>query len=252
MQGDFHALRKGFILHFGDAALSSLRVCLDDVDLTWAPLADCVIDSFAATLAENPAIAIGPAFHGTDACNHESICAKGLLVPGTGAGSQLQVRNGQTHGHGIYLSTLQAPWLSSSSNFCTGFQDDICKLFLCAVADCPEARHVKDAFVVSDSNLVAPLVVVTGRRRADRRDLMPLILPAPVVCGQLVKIGQLVSDPLGECLGLLREQRCHPVFGNVTFDELIKLVPPGRLQTTWSQLRKVDEGSGDAGAGHDA
>ncbi len=109
MQGDFHALRKGFILHFGDAALSSLRVCLDDVDLTWAPLADCVIDSFAAMLAENPAIAIGPAFHGTDACNHESICAKGLLVPGTGAGSQLQVRNGHAHGPGIYLSTLQAP-----------------------------------------------------------------------------------------------------------------------------------------------
>ncbi len=41
-------------------------------------------------------------------------------------------------------------------------------------------------------------------------------------------------------------------FGDVTFDELIKLVLPGRLQTTWSQLRKVDEGSGDAGAGHDA
>jgi len=114
-----------------------------------ASIAPEVRQRFMSAVFGNPTAELRPAFHGTDASNHESIFKRGLLVPGDESG--IKVVHGQAHGRGVYTANVDAAWLSKG--FCTHP-----RMLVCAVLDSAEVvRHVGDAMVVAQSDHVVPL-----------------------------------------------------------------------------------------------
>merc|ERR1740116_604551 len=94
-----------------------------------------------------------PAFHGTDAANHNSIVKRGLLIPGQG--NELKVAHGAAHGKGVYTANVDAAWLSRG--FCSAPT-----MLVCAVLQSDAVRHVGDAMVVSKEEHVVPMFEGAG------------------------------------------------------------------------------------------
>lgn len=148
--GQFEALREAFLdMHF-EAVMHGLNsVLAGDVTLAPASVAPVVQRRFMSAVFAASNAELRPAFHGTDAGNHQSIFRRGLLVPGEESG--INVVHGQVHGRGVYTANVDAAWLSRG--FCTQP-----KMLVCAVLDSREVvRHVGDAMVVAQSDHVVPL-----------------------------------------------------------------------------------------------
>merc|ERR1719247_2248987 len=106
------------------------------------------------------------------ATNYDSICSRGLLIPGKG--NELQVVNGAVHGRGVYTARVEAPQLSRC--FCSepkmlicGVVDDAdplshreCAGRFTVSAKSQTIKHVGDAVIVADDRRVAPLFQVTA------------------------------------------------------------------------------------------
>jgi len=114
-------------------------------------------------------------YHGTMARNHDSIYRHGFIVPGLG---DLKVRNGATHGHGVYTSVAGSTWLSRQ--FC-----DTPAMLVCAVVedgqsecnrhastpgtiagwrikrDTEHLREVGSARIVKDSAYIVPIATAS-------------------------------------------------------------------------------------------
>lgn len=161
------ALQEKFLSQHGRKILSSLATALQaPITLRPAPLAPTVSDRFIEA-SMSSWDKIRPTLHGTDAANHESIFARGLMIPGASNG--LRVRHGTAHGAGVYTSTLENAWLSRS--FCTeprllvcGVIDDAAPLAqpqligrLMMTSESSTVRHVGGAIVVLDEGRVLPL-----------------------------------------------------------------------------------------------
>jgi len=146
---DFDNLRW-WIWSLHSAQISqSLKGCFEPVRIRPAPLAQEVCKRFMQRVGDYPSHGrVLPAFHGTDASNHSSIFARGLLVPGES--NELRVVHGAAHGTGVYTAKVDAAWLSRG--FCTKP-----RMLVCAVLDSDDVRHVGDAMVVRRSTDVVPL-----------------------------------------------------------------------------------------------
>jgi len=165
----FDTLRAKFLRRHGKPLVDSLDQCMEGRTLTPAPLALEVSDRFLATCGRRVE-KISPGFHGTAGNIHESICSRGLLIPGQN--NDIKVVNGSAHGNGVYIAKLNNPWLSQ------GFARGVNKMFVCGVVDdavnlsqaerigsrhitkqSENVHHVGDAMVVFESVRVAPLFV---------------------------------------------------------------------------------------------
>merc|ERR1712072_581926 len=100
-----------------------------------------------------PTVELRPAFHGTDAVNHNSIFKRGLLIPGADTG--VTMKNGAAHGRGVYTANVDAAWLSRG--FC-----DSPAMLVCAVLQSDMVSHVGDAMVVGNYDHVVPLFIATA------------------------------------------------------------------------------------------
>jgi len=176
----FDELSDQFLAKHQEKILQSIRSVFDgNISLTKAPLAQEVKDRFLQSyLQMNASKAhLRPTLHGTNARNHPSIFQKGLLVPGQR--NDITVRNGLSHGDGVYTSALDSAWLSAG--FCTeprmlvcGVIDDaspvprrpigLGRLFLTAESEA--IRHVGNAIIALQSTRVAPLYEAVGERFA--------------------------------------------------------------------------------------
>mmetsp|Transcript_88229 Transcript_88229/g.189346 ORF Transcript_88229/g.189346 Transcript_88229/m.189346 type:complete len:713 (+) Transcript_88229:110-2248(+) len=124
------------------------------IHLTPAPLENAAYERFlASVLSSSFREEVCPAFHGTDARNHDSIFKRGLLIPDDGNG--IRVVHGAAHGRGVYTANVDAAWLSKG--FCTAP-----RMLVCAVLQSRCVRHVGDAMVVGDASHVLPLFEGTG------------------------------------------------------------------------------------------
>lgn len=165
----FDVLRAEFLRRHGKSLIESLDQCTEGRRLMPAPLAAEVSDHFLAACGKR-VTKISPGFHGTSGKVHESICSRGLLIPGQN--NDIKVVNGSAHGNGVYIAKLSNPWLAQ------GFARDVNKMFVCGVVDdavnlsqagklgsyhvtkqSANVSHVGDAMVVFDSMRVAPLFV---------------------------------------------------------------------------------------------
>merc|ERR1712137_1141035 len=95
---------------------------------------------------------ICPGFHGTHASNHQSIFARGLLVPGVG--NELSVVHGAAFGRGIYIANANAAWLSEG--FCSEP-----RMLVCAVQKRNVSKH-GDAMLATNPADVIPLYEAVG------------------------------------------------------------------------------------------
>mmetsp|Transcript_94547 Transcript_94547/g.273327 ORF Transcript_94547/g.273327 Transcript_94547/m.273327 type:complete len:482 (-) Transcript_94547:244-1689(-) len=168
----FAEVRQRFIAQHGETILKELRkVFTGPVRLEPAPLNMAVQKNFANACAMHASVALTPVLHGTDARNHSSIFEKGLLIPG--GSDAVSVRNGNSHGQGIYTSKLDAAWLSQG--FCTEPRMLVCGVLDDAApvprrllgrhwvtAESKSTRHVGSAIVVFDPSRVAPLFEAVG------------------------------------------------------------------------------------------
>lgn len=142
-----------------------------------------------------------PVFHGSQAENYESICSRGLLIPGRG--NELKVVNGSVHGRGIYTADLQNPRLSAG--FCTdpkmlvcGILDDSRHLAASRTlgihqlkAESQAIKHVGDAIVVFDESRVVPLFQASASAFQHRRCSAPL----PTSVGHSQVLGNWAPNP---------------------------------------------------------
>lgn len=162
----FETIQSEFLNKHGQDIRKSLQQCFaGPITLRPAPLAPEVREHFLTRYTNIHALR--PALHGTKASNHESIFARGLLIPG--AGNQVTIAHGASHGLGIYTAKLSNPFLSRG--FCSAPRMLVCGIVDDAVqqsqlkilgrfavtAESESVRHVGDAIVVFDPWRVVPL-----------------------------------------------------------------------------------------------
>ncbi|CAE6936583.1 unnamed protein product [Symbiodinium natans] len=158
-----------FLERFLPSISSGLRgVFRNEIVLRAASTSKPVYDRFCRSQTQKQGN-LCAVFHGTDQANLPSIYEKGLLVPGGGKG--VSVRNGASHGNGIYTAKTHNPALSFG--FCRG---ETRPMLVCGVlddavalarpyklgnhtvtAESQHVRHVGDAIVVFDESRVVPL-----------------------------------------------------------------------------------------------
>jgi len=165
----FEAFRRDFLERYGPAIKANLSAkSCGSLTLRPAPVSREVQNRFIEECAETRAGDVVPAYHGSEATNYDSICERGLLIPGRG--NELAIVHGAAHGRGIYTASVDAPSLSMS--FCTepkllvcGVLDDSldlmpeqesCGQFLVG-ARSQSIKHVGDAIVVFNERRVVPL-----------------------------------------------------------------------------------------------
>lgn len=148
---NFDAISRIFLDAHEDRIRKSLeQVFAAPLKLYAAPISVEVIGRFMKSYMQHPSIELRPAFHGTDARNHNSIFERGLLIPGDQ--NELSIVHGAAHGRGVYTANIDAAWLSRG--FCSHPT-----MLVCGVLQTPSVRHVFDAMVVGDSSHVVPLYV---------------------------------------------------------------------------------------------
>mmetsp|Transcript_91208 Transcript_91208/g.175602 ORF Transcript_91208/g.175602 Transcript_91208/m.175602 type:complete len:488 (-) Transcript_91208:176-1639(-) len=165
----FEAFRRAFLERHGHTIKANLGAkSAGSVEMKAAPVSREVQDRFIAECAAAPGGEVVPTYHGSRAENYDSICKRGLLIPGRG--NELAVVNGAAHGKGIYTATVDAPSLSMS--FCSepkllvcGVLDDSVELMpeqescgrFAVGARSQSIKHVGDAIVVFNERRVIPL-----------------------------------------------------------------------------------------------
>ena len=174
-----------------------------------------------------------PTLRGSDFSCLESIFLKGLLIPGED--ECVQMRTGATHGRGIYTANLNAASLALGFN--TGFPPGEFRMLVCAVAQTGEVEHIRDAQVIRDSSLVCPLLVAVLSHDLAIQPNARLPNPQPIAALRVMRMGS-VADPNVDGLDTVEivEIRRHPVWGDVTYDQIKTRVPPHRLDQVWSRL----------------
>lgn len=151
---DFVAIQQMFLDAHEDAMIRGLEsVFGQGVQVYPAPVSHAVTKRFMESYTQYPHTELRPAFHGTDARNHDSIFQRGLLIPGDS--NELTVVHGKAHGRGVYTANIDAAWLSR------GFATQPI-LLICGVLQTSSVRHVFDAMVVGESSHVVPLFVGEG------------------------------------------------------------------------------------------
>jgi hypothetical protein len=148
---DFDTFRKKFLSLHERSLVEALSA--RNVELRPAPLGESVQNAFMHSLRggigkHGVVPQVRPAWHGTNADNHASIFARGLLIPGIG--NDLTIVNGAVHGRGIYTANLNAAWLSLG--FCSGNS-----ILVCAVLQLGSVTYPGDAMVVFNPSHVIPL-----------------------------------------------------------------------------------------------
>lgn len=111
-----------------------------------------------------------PGLHGTKHENLPSIYERGLLVPGSGNGADIDVKNGSTYGVGVYIANLDAAWLSR--RFASQSELLVCAVLRSAYV----CQGGNDACVVqNDAHVIPMLLVRAGSIKGDRN---PKLRPA--------------------------------------------------------------------------
>jgi len=204
------------------ALMSELRATFQGpVKLTPAPMAKEVTARFMEAQKKAKHVPIVPVYHGTMAKHHSSIFNRGLLIPGVAPG--VLVRNGLSHGQGVYTSRMGASWLSRG--FCTEPKMLVCALMDDAVPinfrkilgrfqvkkESDHVRHIGDALVVFDTDWLIPLFEAEGS--APFAAALAPSVPAPTLCTnakQLVNAEALLAkypskDPKGKAPPLMKK-----------------------------------------------
>mmetsp|Transcript_18595 Transcript_18595/g.60465 ORF Transcript_18595/g.60465 Transcript_18595/m.60465 type:complete len:362 (+) Transcript_18595:393-1478(+) len=173
----FFALQRSFLHQHGSELRRDLSAAFDGpVELNAAPISQAVAAPFMDFCSKAGGAELVPVYHGTDAKNHTSIFTRGLLVPGHG--NDVKVRNGLSHGTGIYTSKIGSAWLSRG--FCTeprvlvcGLWDDAVPVTVTKVLgnfqvtkESDSVRHIGAAIVVFDANRLVPLFEAIARPRS--------------------------------------------------------------------------------------
>lgn len=172
--GDFENIRQLFLDAHEQAIWKGLTGVLGNVNVYPAPVSKHVKARFMASYRQNPGIEVRPAFHGTDARNHDSIFEKGLLIPGEH--NDVRMVHGAAHGQGVYTANIDAAWLSRG--FCSHPV-----MLVCGVLQTSSVRHVYDAMVVSDSSHVVPLFVGDASSPSCKASLKLVAAPVPTTGG---------------------------------------------------------------------
>jgi len=169
----FEQLRKNIWKEHGAELRDNLSNCFQGhITIEPAPVSVAVQQRFLQGYAAAPFADVVPTYHGSDAANYESICRRGLLIPGQG--NELKVEHGNVHGRGVYTARMDNP--SLSRGFCTEPSMLICGVVDDAVmatttercgrfnvsAKSQVIKHVGSAVVVADDRRVAPLFQVTA------------------------------------------------------------------------------------------
>lgn len=166
---DFESMRTGFLsLHEGRIHQGLETVLTTPINVRPTPLALDVKNRFMTSVSSMPSVELRPAFHGTDAVNHNSIFERGLLIPGSDTG--VSMKHGAAHGRGIYTANVDAAWLSRG--FC-----DSPAMLVCAVLQSSMVRHVGDAMVVVNCAHVVPLFIATADSFFFGRVSLPVVPP---------------------------------------------------------------------------
>lgn len=174
-QVEFEDLRAGIMREHGAQIRDAIaRRSAGPVEISPAPVAASIGRQFAEAFASGSATLV-PAYHGSNSKNYASICARGLLVPGSRGGEDIRVANGSAHGRGVYTANVYSPKLSMG--FCSdpimlvcGVADDSTSVqrqvhIRCgnqATAGKSSVRHCGDALVVSDARRVVPMFTVAA------------------------------------------------------------------------------------------
>jgi len=147
---DFETIRHAFLDAHENAIDKGLESVFGPmVALHKAPVGEVVKKRFMQSFREMPhTCELRPAFHGTNAANHDSIFNRGLLIPGDQ--NELSVVHGAAHGRGVYTANIDAAWLSKG--FCSHPV-----MLICGVIQSDFVRHVGDAMVVGKAEHVVPL-----------------------------------------------------------------------------------------------
>ncbi len=213
---DFPTFARGFIAQYAEEAKHFIRSTVPDLSprdalarpslhfeaglvaetvarLTRRPVltrcwpSDAVQAAFMAAIFEQPidSLIVVPGWHGTYAAAADGICERGLLVPGSRAGSH-ESRNGATYGNGIYTSQLDSLWLSLEERFITA---EASVVFLCAVLVVEDvADFHRDGIVCFSSDHIVPVCCfnVRGSMRKRRRCPEALLRHIPDARGTAV------------------------------------------------------------------
>jgi hypothetical protein len=158
---NFDDVRSWFMSEYETALRISLNHCHEfgRVEIRLAPLTGSVQKRFMGNFVKGMYRSkVYPAFHGTSAKNHKSICSRGLLIPGDN--NELKVEHGAVHGPGVYTANVDAAWLSAG--FCTEP-----RILICCVLDMGCVTFPGDAMVVSNSAHVVPLFEAIGSGKSD-------------------------------------------------------------------------------------
>jgi hypothetical protein len=165
----FEALRHEFLERHAATIKANLSAKSNGpLKLRATPVSREVQNRFIEECADTRGGEVVPAYHGSQAQNYDSICERGLLIPGRG--NELAIVNGAAHGRGIYTARVDAPSLSMT--FCTeprllvcGVLDDSLELMpeqescgrFAVGAQSQSIKHVGDAIVVFNDRRVIPL-----------------------------------------------------------------------------------------------
>mmetsp|Transcript_82850 Transcript_82850/g.238035 ORF Transcript_82850/g.238035 Transcript_82850/m.238035 type:complete len:450 (-) Transcript_82850:229-1578(-) len=194
--GSFFALQRSFMHQHGSELRRDLSAAFDGpVELNAAPISQAVAARFMNFCSKAGGAELVPVYHGTNAKNHTSIFARGLLVPGHG--NDVKVRNGLSHGTGIYTSKIGSAWLSRG--FCTeprvlvcGLWDDAVPVTVTKVLgnfqvtkESDSVRHIGAAIVVFDANRLVPLFEATARPRSQPSQLSRVLEAVDQQSGQI-------------------------------------------------------------------
>ena len=157
-QSSFERFRRAFYHKHRSAIEGSLTGSRRVTDVRLAPIGECARSRFMQRLRH-----LAPhehdlplVYHGTKIANMDSICRKGLLVPGRGNG--VRVENGSAYGVGVY-TCRNADYPTSFSNCLT--------IFVCAAITTGGSRQgsqecvvAGDVIVLMDEARVVPLFLL--------------------------------------------------------------------------------------------
>ena len=234
---DFFAFRRGFLLQYADAFLTSAAYVLENAKLiSVSALAEAPATAFTQEMMRSGTNATTfPAWHGTSKFRMLSIFARGLLIAADGT-NDVTIANGRTYGDGVYAADISAPWLAC--DFIRDFEEDVVKIFACAVLgdDLHVTQH-HDSWVITKHTRIIPLAIVYGARRIPQppRVRLELEAAAPVMAIELYRAGLLLSEDVTP----LAEIRMPPTFGWCIYADIEARVRPSRALLLWAKLPRL-------------
>jgi hypothetical protein len=251
---DFETLRCGFFTCFEDLIVRNLKPWLgNSIELQARSLNDEVQSKFLVKVMSKSTAVLCPALHGTSESNFTSIFNNGFLIPGDD--NDLQRQNGWAFGKGVYVSNINAAWLSLK------FSHSAPSLIVCAVLQDESVSHIRDCQVVPDTPLLVPVCIARGAIIDHAQNLLPSPDALRVLevfhnghttiteirrrkqngtpANLLLQEGY--SEATLESAGYekeeLHEKRIHPFFGAITFSELQRRVQELHWSRMWARMQ---------------